>query len=212
MTLAALEIRADKSALEIFGALHPTDLEGIGTLILLGPREPGFWPGFIQSPEYRDGNPDAIDRWSTRVIGALADEFGAKAFFPFGGPPYHPFIRWALDSGRAWQSPVHLLVHDRAGLFVSYRGALGFAERLTLPLQPAASPCNSCADRPCLTACPIAALSDRGYDVPACKSFLRSDAGDDCMTGGCLVRRACPISRGYGRVAEQSAFHMKAFL
>ncbi|CUH67083.1 hypothetical protein TG4357_02801 [Thalassovita gelatinovora] len=212
MTLAALETRADEHALAIFGALHPTDLDGIATLVLLGPREPGFWSEFRQSPEYRDDRSHAMDRWSTRVIGSLADEFGATAYFPFDGPPHRPFYRWALDSGQAWQSPVQLLVHDKAGLFVSYRGALGFADRLPMSLRSAASPCDSCADKPCLSACPVAALSEQSYDVPACKSFLHTDAGIDCMTGGCLVRRACPISQGSGRLPEQSSFHMKAFL
>ncbi len=212
MTLSGIETRANDVALSIFGALHPADLDGVGTLILLGPREPGFWATFTGSPEYRDGAPDALDRWSARVIGALAGEIGGRAFFPSDGPPYHPFFRWALDSGRAWQSPVRLLVHDTAGLFASYRGAIGLAERLDLPPVPAASPCDNCTDMPCLSACPADAMTGEGYDVPACKSFLQTDAGRDCLIGGCLVRCACPVSQSYGRLKDQSAFHMRAFL
>ena len=50
------------------GALHPGPddcaPEGTGTLILLGPHEPRFWTAFAESPEYRDGAPDPLDRWS----------------------------------------------------------------------------------------------------------------------------------------------------
>jgi epoxyqueuosine reductase len=53
----------------------------------------------------------------------MACDLGAKALFPFGGPPWHPFIAWAKRSGRAWESPVGFLVHDQAGLMVSYRAA-----------------------------------------------------------------------------------------
>lgn len=212
MTLTEIETRANSVALSIFGAQHPADLGGIGTLILLGPREPGFWAAFTDSPEYRDGAPDPLDRWSKRVIGALAGDIGGSAFFPSDGPPYPPFFRWALDSGRAWQSPVRLLVHDTAGLFASYRGAIGLAERLDLPAAPTAAPCDTCTDKPCLSACPAGALTGDGYDVPACKSFLETEAGRDCLTGGCLVRRACPVSQRYGRLKQQSAFHMRAFL
>ncbi len=212
MTLERIEACANAAALSIFGALHPSDLDGVETLILLGPREPGFWATFTGSPEYRDGAPDPLDRWSKRVISALAGDIGGSAFFPSDGPPYPPFFRWALDSGRAWQSPVRLLVHDTAGLFASYRGAIGLTERLELPPTPAASPCDSCAGQPCLTACPAGALTGAGYDVPACKSFLETEAGRDCLTGGCLVRRACPVSQRYGRLKQQSAFHMRAFL
>ncbi|MGH1353828.1 MAG: ferredoxin [Thalassovita sp.] len=195
----------------IRGGLYPDDLAGVKTLILLGPNEPDFWPAFCQSPEYRDGQPDPMDRWSSRVIGDLATELDARALFPFGGPPWHPFIRWAQDSGRAWASPIQLLVHEHAGLFASYRGALAFAHCVELPPAPAQAPCGECA-APCLTACPVGALTPQGYDVPTCKSYLRTDAGQDCMENGCAARRSCPISRSYGRLREQSAFHMRAFL
>ncbi|OIQ62951.1 hypothetical protein GALL_555140 [mine drainage metagenome] len=93
---------------------------------------------------------------------------------------------------------------------VSYRGALALRERLDLPASPQ-RPCDTCAGKPCLTACPAAALTQTGYDVPACHTFLDSDAGANCLTTGCAVRRACPISQRYARVAEQSAYHMRLF-
>ena len=123
--------------LDILGGFHPGPdsgvPDGIETLLLLGPREPGFWPAFRQTPEARDGNPDAMDRWSRRVIGRHACALGGKAYFPFAGPPWHPFIAWAKASGHAWASEVTLLIHDRAGLMVSYRGAIGLKTRIDLP-------------------------------------------------------------------------------
>lgn len=194
-----------------FGALHlrPGELPGMQSLILLGPDEPGFWAHFTASPEYSDGAPDPMNRWSERVIGDLARALDASALFPFGGPPYQPFIDWAKRSGRAHLSPVGLLVHDRAGLMVSYRGALAFAARI--PLPPAApSPCDTCATQPCRGACPVDALQGDHYDVPRCKDDLDRDE-NDCMDQGCAVRRACPLSQSYGRQTAQSAFHMRAF-
>jgi hypothetical protein len=137
--------------------------------------------------------------------------FGGQALFPFGDPPYRPFYRWALRTGRAWPSPVTLLVHETAGLMVSYRGAIALAERLDLPAAPHESPCDSCADRPCLGACPAGALTARGYDVPACHAFLDTGPGADCLSSGCALRRACPLSQAYGRLPEQSAYHMRLF-
>nr|WP_244520940.1 ferredoxin [Allgaiera indica] len=192
----------------VLGAFHP---ETGGTLVLLGPAEPGFWPHLTAQPEWRDGAPHPMDRWSARVIGALAADFGAEARFPFGGPPYHPFYTWALASGRAWASPVALLVHDSAGLMVSFRGALLVPERLDLPPVPTAAPCATCAARPCLGACPAGALGADGYDVAACHAFLDRPEGAVCRTGGCLVRRACPVSAIYGRLEAQSAYHMEQF-
>lgn len=211
---AAIAARAAEERLDIFGAFHPEDGDGAPagtrTLLLLGPAEPGFWRHVMSSDEARDGQEDPIDRWSRRVIGRLACDLGAKALFPFSGPPWQPFIAWAKRSGRAWGSPVGLLVHDVAGLMISYRGALALKERIDLPALPHEPPCTSC-DAPCLTACPVDALSGEGYDTAACHAYLDSAPGADCMENGCAVRRACPVSKSYGRLSEQSAYHMRRF-
>ena len=174
------------------------------SVALLAPDEPGFWPLFSASPEIADGRPHPLDRWSRRVIGRIACGLGTKAVFPFGGPPWRPFTAWARRSGRAWPSPVGLLVHDTAGLWISFRGGVLLEEEAL----PAATlrPCDTCP-APCLSACPVGALSGAGYDLPRCHALL--DAGADCLPG-CHVRRACPVGAGR-RLAAQSGFHMKAF-
>lgn len=214
VTYAALQAGARARHLDIFGGFHPRPdagaPEGTGTLLMLGPFEPGFWNGFTSSPEYRDHRPDPLDRWSKRVIGGWAEQIGARALFPSDGPPYPPFVAWALETGRAWMSPVTLLVHDRAGLMLSFRGALAVPERIVLPAT-GPRPCDTCPNKPCLSACPANALTTAGYDLPACHEFLDTPAGGNCLFTGCAVRRACPVAQSYGRLDEQSAFHMKAF-
>lgn len=199
--------------LTVLGGFHPEEADatppGTQTLLLLGPAEPGFWPHLTAQPEWLDGLPDPVDRWSRRVIGRIACDLGAKALFPFGGPPYHPFYRWALKSGRIWDSPVRLLVSADQGLMVSFRGALALKERVEVP-APTAKPCDDCA-RPCQSACPAGVLGAEGYDVPGCHAFLNTAAGADCLGAGCQVRRACPVSQGYARLPEQSAYHMRRF-
>lgn len=199
--------------LEILGGFHPTPADGLPagtqTLLLVGPAEPGFWAHVRTQPEW-DGGADPLDRWSRRVIGRIACDLGAKALFPFGGPPWHPFYRWALRCGTAWESPVRLMVHQTQGLMVSFRGALALKPRIPLPSATALRPCDACAEKPCLTACPAGALGAAGYDVPACHAHL-DHGGDRCLSGGCLVRRACPVSQGYARLPEQSAYHMSRF-
>ena len=206
MTYDQIAEAALASGLIIVGDHHP---ENGGTLLLLGPDEPAVWPMFESSDEMRDAAEDPLDRWSKRMIGSLAAQFGAKAVFPSDGPPFPPFLQWALDSGRCWSSPVHLLVHDKAGLFLSFRGALRLSERLELPPVTARSPCSYCMG-PCITACPVMAFASGEYNVAACKAHLDTPEGSDCYQG-CKVRRACPVSQNYGRLKEQSEFHMKAF-
>jgi epoxyqueuosine reductase len=182
--------------------------DGDQSIVILSPAEPDFWPHLKVQPEYSDGQPDPVDRWSVRVIGEMAEALGGAAILPHHGPPYAPFYSWALASGRFWASPVKLLVHAEAGLFASMRGAIRIKGRIDLPA--AARPCDSCKGKPCLTACPAHALTGEGYDVPACHAHLDDAAGRACFEGGCLVRRACPIGQGR-RSAEQSAHHMRHF-
>lgn len=214
MTPQTLKQQAQDRQLRVWALFrpHPDPLlpENTQTLALIGPDEPAFWPVFQASKEKMDGKADPMDRWSKRIITPWAKTMGATAFYPSDGPPYPPFISWALKSGAIRQSPVGLLIHAQAGLFVSFRAALA------LPFEcpdvgPSVSPCESCSDKPCVTACPVDALGGDTYNVPACHAYLGSDAGIDCLTRGCRARRACPISHAYGRVEAQSAFHMKAF-
>lgn len=213
MNYASIEAAANADSLTIVGAFHPADEDNAPactrTLLMLGPLEPAFWSTLKASPEYAAENP--VDRWSERIISKLANDLSATALFPFGGPPYQPFISWGFRTGRIWQSPISLMIHDSAGLFLSFRGALAFAEKIDLPPVPAASPCETCTDRPCITACPAAALTEAGYDLDGCHDWLDAPSGKDCLNSGCIVRRACPVSRTYGRLEEQSAHHMRFF-
>ena len=208
----ALALAAEAEGLSLAGAFHPGPEDaaprGTGTLALLAPG-PAFWDVLQASPEGQDGAPDPVDRWSLRVVTGLADILGATPLFPFGGPPYQPFIRWAQKSGRIHKSPVTLLVHDVQGLMISFRGALALADRIDLP-PPPLSPCLICP-APCETACPVDALSEDGYDTARCHAFLDSPEGADCLTQGCRARRACPVSQSFPRAPAQSAHHMAHF-
>ncbi len=210
VSLTAISAALHPHFLEVLGGFTCTDdpdlPKGTRSLLLIGPAEPGYWAHVQTQADW--SAPDPIDRWSRRVIGQLACDLGAKALFPFGGAPYHPFYKWALRTGQVWESPVKLLVHARQGLMVSFRGALAQREEVELP--KATPPCEAC-HRPCLTACPVGALTGAGYDLAACHGHLDRADGAACLNGGCLARRACPVSATYARIPEHSAYHMRQF-
>ena len=182
------------------------------TIVLLGWAGGESWGFFASSAEAADGAPDPLDRWSRRTIDAIANDLDATALYPFTGPPWLPFQRWAMRAEPVTVSPLGILIHPEWGLWHSYRGALAFTERLTLPPMDAkTSPCAACAEKPCLTACPVSAFSGSGYDVPRCRAHVATAEGSRCMSGGCLARNACPVGAGHRYAHAQAAFHMQAF-
>ena len=205
MTRAALSDLLAGQSLRIAGVV---EREG-ETLVLVGPDNRTFWSMLMDAQEGQDGAADPIDRWSRRVLTALGETVGAEAIFPFGGPPWHPFIGWALDSGEITQSPIGLLVSDETGLWVSFRGAFRFegARGWTRHGTP---PCPTCA-APCTTACPVDAFADGQYDVAACRAHVNAPEGIACREGGCLARHACPVGRSFAPPPDQATHHMAAF-
>ena len=187
-------------------------LADVATIALVGLDGRRGWAAFCASPERLDGGADPLDRWSRRVVDAVAAGFGARALYPFDGSPHWPFQRWARRAEPIHDSPLGLLIHPIDGLWRGYRGALAFAERLAIPpVEPAASPCETCIARPCLSACPVGAFTGASYDVAACAAHLSRPAGRACMEGGCLARRACPVGAERVQEPSEAAFHMRAF-
>ena len=193
------------------GGFHPEPgepgLEGGGTLLLVGNAGAAMWNAFAP---HIDGAPDPLNRWTTRVVEPIADEFGGRALYPFG-KPHWSFQRWAQRAETLYPSPLGLLIHPEYGLWHAWRAALIFSERLQLPTrQDAPNPCASCDEKPCLTACPVSAFSGRSYDMPACAAHLTQTAAT-CPSVGCHARNACPVGRMWRYPEAQIRFHMAAF-
>lgn len=155
---------------------------------------------------------EPLDTWSKEVIGEIAADFGGKAIFP-SDQPYQPFQQWAMAATGMKSSPLGILIHPVYGLWHAYRGAIVFdGVTLSQSVEKLSHPCDTCVEKPCLSACPVNAFSDGAYDVGSCRDHVRSDSGKACLTGGCLARRACPVGKAYEYVPEQMQFHMSAFV
>jgi len=180
------------------------------TVLIAGNAGPAMWETFSRAEHHQ---PEPLDRWSRTILETIAARHGAGVVMPSDGPPFAPFQRWAMRAEPVYPSPIGILIHPRWGLWHGYRGALVFAEPLSPPRrEPLASPCESCAERPCLTACPVEAFTGSQYHFDACAEHLQGPNGADCRTGGCLARRACPVGRDAPYGLEQSSFHMASFL
>ncbi len=199
--------------LEILGAFNPADPDAPDNALLIGNAGQAMWQVFSKSSEYFDGDLNPMDRWSARVIGEIAERYHAKAYYPFE-QPYQPFQQWAKQATGARASPLGMLIHSEFGLWQAFRGALVFERSIESPKISALfskHPCDTCRDKPCLSACPVNAFDGNSFNVAACRDYLPSERGQACMMGGCKARNACPIGTEYRYSDEQIRFHMAAF-
>lgn len=194
------------------GWFEPTRDDGVSPLtkfvILIGNAGSDMFRRFARA---RNPAASSLDDWTRHVVTPLAADLCAEAVFPFDTPP-QPFLTWARKAGAGHTSPLGLNIRRTYGLWHAYRAALLFPVAFDLPRNSAgAHPCGSCADKPCLTACPVDAFDGTNYDVKSCGKHILSEAGADCMSGGCKSRRACPVGVPYQYATPQMQFHMLAF-
>jgi epoxyqueuosine reductase QueG len=196
-----------------FGWFEPRPEDGVPGnarfVILIGNAGPEMFARFAHE---RDPSQHTLDQWTEDVVGALARDLDAVAVYPFSKRPF-PFLTWARRAGAGHVSPLGLNIHPVYGLWHAYRGALLFPAVFDFPQQkPGAHPCETCAEKPCLSSCPVDAFSTAGYDTKACARHLARSEGRECMESGCLARWACPVGREFRYHPRQARFHMDAFL
>lgn len=193
------------------GWFEPRVEDGLPThvkfVILIGNVGPRMFRRFHMERRGR-----SMDEWTKHTVDALAAGLDAAAVYPFD-KPFPPILTWARRAGAGHVSPLGLNIHSIYGLWHAYRAALLFPVAFDLPPHAAGPrPCDTCEEKPCLTACPVQAFDGNSYDVAACAQQLGTPQGQDCMSGGCLARRACPVGQQFRYEAPQLQFHMQAFL
>lgn len=184
--------------------------EGAAFVILIGNAGPDMFRRFARE---RDPMRNTMDQWTRDVVDPLAEDLGARALYPFEINPPWPFLTWARRGGAGHVSPLGLNIHPVYGLWHAYRAALLFPVEFDIPAQQAgAHPCDACAEKPCLSACPVSAFDGTRYDYAACTGHVSATKGQNCFRGGCLARHACPVGQGFAYAPAQAQFHMRAMV
>ncbi|NKB61363.1 MAG: hypothetical protein GKR95_04215 [Gammaproteobacteria bacterium] len=189
------------------------------SMMLFGNTGSSLWGNFCSSTEYLDGEPNPLDRWSLRIGNSMARELGGKAFFPFGGPPFQPFLAWAKKSEGLESSKLGMLIHEEYGLWHAYRFAIALPhelkrhelEGLGAKKETLTDICGQCVEQPCLKKCPVDAFGEHEYKVESCYHHI-STPENTCMNNGCAARRACPIGADFLYDKSHAQFHMNQFL
>jgi len=207
------------TGLKVRGGFQSTNEYGLGdiqSVVMIGNAGPSMWSRFKKETDekQRVENKHPLDQWTEKIVKEKANKLDAVAIFPFQGPPYYPFQKWAIKSENLFTSPLGILIHPEYGLWHAYRGALGFTKTINFPVIAKQSiPCENCTDKPCLTTCPVQAFDKCGFNDGVCATYLKTDeAQKSCMQHNCQARLACPIGQEYHYGKDHGRFHMEKFL
>ena len=141
------------------------------------------------------GGSDPIDDYTRQT---LADWF-ARAL---PGRPWHllypgdsAIALQALGKLAGWHHPTPFRVGIDAvwGTWFAYRAAV-LCDTPFLPFfrVDRSSPCDDCAPRPCVDACPAGALHGKDFDLDACLRWRIDGDGRHSCAATCHARLACP--------------------
>lgn len=185
------------------------------SITLLGFAGKGFWETLVcyieENPGFRDLGSDLVDNYSKIVLNELSKLLESqgiehKRIYPFGARAMAlDFAKLGQAAGAGVPSQLGVLIHPEYGPWISLRGAI--ISELELEHYDKElkgfSPCSSC-DKPCVDACPVKAVSVKGWDWETCMKFRLSE---QTCSANCASRRVCPYGREYQYSEEQLSYH-----
>jgi epoxyqueuosine reductase len=175
-------------------------------LILLANGGPVFWQNMKRDPGVKVEEPDPVDNYTTRVV---RNFFGNDAIIVYPRNRMIPLRALGKLAGWHHDSPLGLGIHPIFGLWFAYRAVI-MSHAIFTPVADAIdgrseSPCESCRDKPCITACPASAVIESGFEVQRCSDY-RMEPDSSCQSR-CISRLACPVGRAHRYVPDQMAYH-----
>lgn len=196
---------------EVWAQLAPTEAERSGAtqLLLLGHRGRRFWQALQRRGLH--GTHPVDDFVGECLAGCFAGPLAGhrwRQLFP--GPQVVGLQRLGELAGWHHRSPFMVGVDADWGSWFAYRAVVLADTRLPLtPRRERASPCLSCADQPCVSACPAGALAPV-WNFQACLDHRL--APDSSCADRCLARNRCPVGEEHRYSEAQTAYHYRQSL
>ncbi|MDJ0956589.1 MAG: hypothetical protein QNI91_07020 [Arenicellales bacterium] len=177
-------------------------LQDYTSLILIGHSGNMMWR---RLHEQADKGRDPVDEFSVFYAKLFVEKYLDGCAYVVLYPGELPIPLQQLGELAGWQhrSPLGLGINKVSGPWFGYRAALLVGIKLPAMVDlPGESPCEQCADKPCITTCPANALSaSRLPNVSACVDY-RLQKRSPCAQQ-CIARLACPVGSEFRYCDEQ---------
>lgn len=155
---------------------------------------------------------DPIDRFSIEQLSNFMARIGVSDYeFLYPGADIDLL---AVGERLGWYhiSPLGIGINPVYGTWFAFRGVIAastrFAESERVETE---SPCISCDEKPCVSACPVGAVQrDGAFLLDRCIEE-RSRRDSDCAYQ-CLARLACPVGSEHRYSSEQVNYHYRRSL
>ena len=183
-------------------------LHDYSSLVLIGHGGRQMWQA-LTAFGMKTAHP--VDHFSLVMAQRFIDEFldapSTLMLYPTG---YNiPLQQLGALVGWHHPSPLGLGINETYGVWFAYRAA--FLTTLPLPSiknPMTTTPCGTCRDKPCVSACPAHAVQGvNHFKVTACIDF-RLQAQSTCQDR-CLSRLACPVTPEHRYNMDQLNYHYK---
>ena len=152
---------------------------------------------------------DPVDLYSLALTQQFIDDYldGAASLVVYPSGYLVPLGQLGELAGWSHPSPLGQGIHAEFGVWFAYRTA--FLTKANLPVITNSltdSPCISCVDKPCLSACPVGATGENGrFAINLCTQH-RLQSHSPCADR-CLARMACPVAPGHRYTLPQIQYH-----
>lgn len=177
-------------------------LQDYSSLVLIGHSGNLMWQR-LKDQASKGNNP--VDEFSLFHAGLFVERYldGCRHAVLYPGEVPIPLQQLGALAGWHHRSPLGLGINRIYGPWFGYRVVL--LVRADLPLlvdPPGVSPCEACAEKPCINACPAHALSDfESPNISVCVDYRMQDKSP--CERQCFARLACPVGAEFRYSKEQ---------
>lgn len=185
------------------------ELSKYKSLVLIGNSGPRMWEILADKLNGYHESSDVFDFSSRQAVLDWSNEELNEATYRLLYPTSLPVSLQTMGAYLGWShpSPLGLGIHPTYGLWFAYRAAFLVDAALEASMvREDCSPCDSCLEKPCLSACPPKALSSMAPPSLSLCSGYRLKNGSPCATS-CMARFACPVGKEYRYAKEQMKYH-----